>query len=94
MARTVLSEKGQVVIPVEIRARLKLEKGDRFEVELDGDRVILKRLPRNPILKLRGILAGTGALEELLRDHELEIQRDEERERHWREERKKRDLRA
>lgn len=84
MARTVLSRKGQIVIPAEVRARRELREGDRFEVIEQGEDLLLRRLPRNPLLELRGILAGTGALEELLRDHELEIAREEARERAWR----------
>lgn len=83
MARTVLSEKGQIVIPAEIRSRRNLHKGDRFEIVEDGENLILKRVSRNPLLEMRGVLAGTGALEELLRDHEREIERDAERERQW-----------
>jgi len=46
MSTTVLSERGQVVIPAEIRAQLGLEKGDRFDVEVSSEGVVLKPLPR------------------------------------------------
>ncbi len=43
-ATTRLSSKGQVVIPENVRKRLKLSAGARFVVVGDGDVVILKRV--------------------------------------------------
>ncbi len=40
----VVSEKGQVVIPQEIRERLKISAGTRFAVYGRGDLVIFKKL--------------------------------------------------
>ena len=79
MAETILSEKGQVVIPVEVRERMGLKRGDRFTVEMTQESVVLKLLPRNPLLELRGAFKGpeslTGAL---LEEHRLEklLERD------------------
>lgn len=42
LATTKMSSKGQVVIPEEIRERLKLHAGDQFVVLGDDDYVILK----------------------------------------------------
>ena len=44
LATTRLSSKGRVVIPEEIRKRLKLKPGDHFLVTGDQDVVILKAL--------------------------------------------------
>lgn len=44
LATTRLSSRGQVVIPEEIRKRLKLKPGDHFLVTGDKDVVILKTL--------------------------------------------------
>lgn len=41
---TRLSSKGQIVLPLTIRERLRLEEGERFVVVAQGDTVILKRL--------------------------------------------------
>jgi AbrB family looped-hinge helix DNA binding protein len=80
MATTRLSERGQVVIPVEIRNQLGLERGDRFEVEVNGDQVVLKRLSRNPLLELRGAFKGPNSLTDaLLKDRRWEIEHDERR---------------
>lgn len=43
-ARTTLSAKGQVVIPKDVRERLKLAAGDRLEVVERTDGVLLRRL--------------------------------------------------
>ena len=78
MPTTILSERGQVVIPAEIRAQLHLEKGDRFEVEVRADGVILKPLPRQPLLHLRGAFKGADRLTEALLS-EREAERKHER---------------
>jgi AbrB family looped-hinge helix DNA binding protein len=44
LATTKMSSKGQVVIPEEIRKRLKLKAGSRFVVVGDRDVVILKEI--------------------------------------------------
>ncbi|MDN5346740.1 MAG: antitoxin PrlF [Clostridia bacterium] len=41
---TKLSSRGQVVIPKEIRHKLRWEAGDHITVEVEGDKVILRRL--------------------------------------------------
>lgn len=59
MATTTLSQKGQVVIPAEVRSRARLRPGDRFEVILDATgSLVFKPLPRDPLLALRGAFAG------------------------------------
>lgn len=44
LATTRMSSKGQVVIPEEIRARLRLEPGTQFVAVGEGDVVILKKI--------------------------------------------------
>ena len=44
IATTKMSSKGQVVIPEEIRKRLKLKKGSQFVVVSEKDVVILKAI--------------------------------------------------
>ena len=78
MATTVLSEKGQVVLPAELRRRLGLRRGDRFEIETTEEGVLLKLQPRNPLLQLRGAFKELGDLtEELIRDHEADRMRED-----------------
>lgn len=63
MATTTLSEKGQLVIPAAIRTEAGLAAGDRFTVEYHSDgRIVLRRLPKDPLLALKGAFAGKGSL--------------------------------
>lgn len=45
MARATLSTKGQIVIPRELREKHRLAPGAAFEVESDGDCIVLRPLP-------------------------------------------------
>ena len=46
---TVLSQKGQIVLPAAIRERMQLRPGDDFEVTvLDEDRIELRRIAPPP----------------------------------------------
>ena len=55
---TVLSSKGQIVIPAEIRARHFLKSGDKLEIEETDDGILLKQakqIKAKPVEK-RGLL--------------------------------------
>lgn len=46
---TVLSKKGQIVLPGPIRERMRLEPGQDFEVYIDDDdTILLRRISRPP----------------------------------------------
>ena len=55
---SVISSKGQVTVPQEIRTRLGLREGDRLEFVIDGDRTIIRpaRRPTNPFEEFVGAL--------------------------------------
>lgn len=55
---SVVSTKGQVTVPQEVRERLGLRVGDRVEFVVEGDRTIIRpeRGAANPFEKYRGIL--------------------------------------
>jgi AbrB family looped-hinge helix DNA binding protein len=56
MSRVTLSPKFQIVIPREIRERLRLRPGQKITlIEQDG---IITAIPDQPIEKFRGILKG------------------------------------
>ncbi len=79
MAVATISAKGQIVLPKEIRKTLGLRKGDRLALEVDGERVVLSRLPVAPKgdwRQWRGTLAGSRALQEHLQEHAEEVRRE------------------
>ena len=57
LATTKMSSKGQVVIPEEIRKRLKLKAGDQFVVVGEKDVVILKAISPPSMEDFDGIIA-------------------------------------
>ncbi len=57
VATTRMSSKGQVVIPEEIRKRLKLKKGTQFVVVCDKDVVILKAISPLSIDEFTALIA-------------------------------------
>jgi AbrB family looped-hinge helix DNA binding protein len=71
---TTASEKGQIVIPAEIRRRYGIRAGTRILVEDDGERIVLR--PALALIhSLRGSLEG-GALAGLSRARAEDRQRD------------------
>ena len=74
---TIVSSKGQLVIPAVIREELGIEPGTRVEVRRQGDEVILRPLTRATarrlIKELRGITAGGPSMtDELIADRHAE----------------------
>ncbi len=49
MAVSTLSKKSQLVLPAKIRRQLGIEPGDRLELEVEGDHVILRKVPRSDV---------------------------------------------
>jgi AbrB family looped-hinge helix DNA binding protein len=56
METVTVSPKFQVVIPVSVRAALRLEPGEKLRVFRYGDRV--EFVPIRPMKQLRGLLKG------------------------------------
>ncbi|MGA9056867.1 MAG: AbrB/MazE/SpoVT family DNA-binding domain-containing protein [Terriglobia bacterium] len=57
---SVISSKGQVTVPQEIRIRLGLKKGDRVEFVVEGVNIIIRpvRAAENPFEAYAGVLRG------------------------------------
>ena len=53
----------RITIPKEVRDRWGLNIGDEMEVEVKGDRLIIRpiKLPRDPVLMIAGIAKGEVA---------------------------------
>ena len=75
-----LSSKGQVVIPSQIRRRLKLRKGSHILIEEKGDLVILRAVSRQFFAERAGILGTKGRLlKDLLAERAKERLREDSR---------------
>jgi AbrB family looped-hinge helix DNA binding protein len=62
MSRTIwatITSKGQTTIPVEVRRRLGVTKGDRIEFVIDDDGKITVQVPRYPTIASLAGIAGT-----------------------------------
>lgn len=49
MPTATLSAKSQIVIPVAIQRRLGLRPGDRLLLEVEGERVVLRKAPESDL---------------------------------------------
>lgn len=69
--------KGQVVIPSELRKKYNIKKGSRVSIyEGEGNIIIIKPLPDDPIAASKGMLKGkTSIMKALKRDREEEANR-------------------
>ena len=64
---TKISEKGQIVIPVELRRKYNIKPGTYLELmDIGGEIVIIPIMIKNPIDGARGILKGGKTTRELL----------------------------
>lgn len=77
MPTTVVTAKGQVVIPAKIRRKLNIRKGTRLYIEEGADGLILKPVTPAYLEKIAGVLPTKGKLSRALLD---ERARDRKRE--------------
>ena len=83
--RSVMSSKGQLVIPSELRRELGLRAGTGVTLEREGDRLVL--VPDSSLnwRNMRGCLEGKPSAYEYLRQEKIrERKREDEKERRWR----------
>jgi AbrB family looped-hinge helix DNA binding protein len=66
-ASSTLSSKGQITLPLEVRKRLGLKRGDRIEFVLEQGRTVVQpaRTTDNPFLEDVGILPALGTLQDI-----------------------------
>ena len=76
-----ISERGQLVIPQEVREKLDLQKGRRLFLDFsERDAAItLRPLPNQPAGSLRGFLKGSNVLKLRAEERRKELERDERR---------------
>jgi AbrB family looped-hinge helix DNA binding protein len=73
---TVVSSKGQIVIPSSLRRKYEIKKGTRMLISEQDGRIVLQPVNRRLIRSLRGSLKGTLSLDDLM----AERARDREKE--------------
>jgi AbrB family looped-hinge helix DNA binding protein len=87
-AQSIISVKGQTVVPKEIREALELKEGRRLAWTLRNGRLTVFALPEDPIGAMTGFLRGHGTFEEWLAERNAERERerikDEEEAQRWR----------
>lgn len=79
MLTVTLSSKGQIVLPQGIRRTLGLQEGDKLEISMQDQTVLLTPLRAERVTgwhRWRGELAGTDALTEHLAEHAAEVERE------------------
>lgn len=80
MSVVTVSSKGQIVLPKQLREELEIREGDSIEIQREGNELHLRRVssavPAKDWRTWRGILAGSNALEEHVREHREEIERE------------------
>lgn len=78
-----LSERGQLVIPHDIREKLDLRRGKKLLLKFSEAQktITLRPIAAGQGRGLRGILRGTRALEMLEAEHKRELESDDRRRR-------------
>ncbi len=66
MATTVVTTKGQVVIPSKIRRKYNIKRGTKLYIEERGEEIVLKPITPEYFEKLAGILPTKGKLSKAL----------------------------
>lgn len=72
--RSVLSSKGQLVIPSELRKQLGMRPGTGVSLEVEGDRIVLVPDSKLELKNMKGWLKGKPSMLEYLQQ-----ERDKER---------------
>ena len=76
MNTSILSEKGWIVIPQELRERYNLKKGDKVHVIDYGGIISIIPASRTPIKNSLGMLKGkTSLVKELMKSRQLDAKR-------------------
>lgn len=78
--RTVVSSKGQVVIPAELRERLNLEKGTPANWSEEGGRLVLTPITERQIDEIMGFLKPAPGEPSMFEESFAERERERKRE--------------
>ena len=62
MLSTVVSTKGQVILPSELRKKINIKKGMKFNIEIEGNKIILIPVNSEFFEKIAGSISEKGKL--------------------------------
>lgn len=74
--QTLITERGQISIPAEVRKKMRLVTGMGMEWIVTARGIYLYPVPKDPIQSFRGSLREPGLLEKLLKERRQERKRD------------------
>ena len=66
MTTTIVTTKGQIVIPAKIRRRLNIKRGTKLYIEERGDELVIKAVTPEYFEKIAGVLQTKGKLSKAL----------------------------
>jgi AbrB family looped-hinge helix DNA binding protein len=76
--KTMVSGKGQVVIPKPIRQAVNMQQGDLLDVELEGKVIVLKPLKRFQAERWQDYIGiGEGIVDDYLQDKKQERRKED-----------------
>ena len=68
MSIVTTSARGQIVIPKDIRRQLQIKPGKKLLLKVEGDQVVIRPLPDDPVEEFCGFFAGGPSLTKALLD--------------------------
>ncbi len=71
MGRGRIDKRGRIVIPREMREKLRIEEGEELEIRLEGDRIVIKKV-ESPFKVLEDLLGDLTFSRDLRRVAEEE----------------------
>lgn len=74
---THVTEKGQIVIPAELRRKYQIKAGTRIYLIDTGEAILLKPVTEESLKQLQGRLKGKGVLRSLLEERRKDVEREE-----------------
>jgi len=78
MLTTVVTTKGQVVIPSRLRRKMNIKKGTKLSIEEKENEIVLKPLTAEFFERIAGVLHTKGKLSKLLLDERQKSKQKEE----------------
>ena len=78
--KSVVSSKGQTVIPKEIREALDIHEGTTLSWTIRDGKLTVFRIPDDPVGAMVGALVGHGSFDEWLEERNEERRREREKE--------------